>query len=264
VRPLDLPSTDLPSTDLPSTDLPSTDLPGTDLPGTDLPSTVRVGLDLSLYLVTDTALCGRLGVPETVSAAVAAGVTAVQLRDPHADDDDVVRLGRELAARLRGTGVPLLVNDRVHLVEPIGADGAHVGQGDLDVGEARRRLGPDAVLGLSVQIVAHVEAARRLPAGTVDYLGVGPVWSQSTKPDAAAPGGPQVLRDVVLASPWPCVAIGGVTAERVPLVRLAGAAGVAVVSAVCGRPDVGAATRALRRAWDDAGSAVRANAGAPR
>lgn len=225
-------------------------------------------LDLSLYLVTDTALCGRFGVAPTVSAAVTAGVTVVQLRDPHACDDELVRLGREVATGLEGTGIPLVVNDRVHLVEAIGAHGAHVGQGDLDVAEARRRLGPQAILGLSVQTVAHVEAALGLglglDAGIVDYLGVGPVWSQATKPDAAAPAGVAVLRAVVAASPWPCVAIGGVDARRAAQARRAGAAGVAVVSAICGRPDVVAATRTLRQAWDEATDRALATTGVPR
>jgi thiamine monophosphate synthase len=77
--------------------------------------------DLSLYLVTDTALCGALGVTATVAAAVAAGVTMVQLRDPLVGDDEFVTLGRSVAAALIGTGVPLIVNDRVHLVAAIGA-----------------------------------------------------------------------------------------------------------------------------------------------
>ncbi len=209
----------------------------------------RDELDLSLYLVTDTALCEPAGVVATVAAAVTAGVTAVQLRDPAADEDHLVALGRALAALLRGTGVPLLVNDRVDLVAAIGADGAHVGQGDTGPLQARRLLGPGAVLGLSVQTVEHVVAARALGPGVVDYLGVGPVWPQVTKPDAASPGGPARLRDVVTASPWPCVAIGGIDAARAAQVRAAGAAGIAVVSAVCGRPDVGAATRRLRAAW---------------
>ncbi|HET9656510.1 MAG TPA: thiamine phosphate synthase [Kineosporiaceae bacterium] len=210
--------------------------------------------DLSLYLVTDTALCGEFGVAATVSAAVAAGATVVQLRDPQAGDAELVRLGRELVERLRGTGVPLLVNDRVDLAGPIGADGAHVGQGDLDPVQARRLLGPGALLGLSVQTVGHVEAALALPAGTLDYLGAGPVWPQDTKPDAAAPGGIDVFTAIVSASPWPCVAIGGVSADRAASIRRAGAAGIAVVSAICGQPDVTAATRTLRRAWDGAGA----------
>ncbi|HEY0560237.1 MAG: thiamine-phosphate pyrophosphorylase [Mycobacterium sp.] len=214
----------------------------------------RPPLDLTLYLVTDTTLCGALGVPATVAAAARAGVTAVQLRDPAAPDTELVALGRAVAAELAGTGIPLLVNDRVHLVGPIGAAGAHVGQGDLDPATARALLGPDALLGLSAQTVDHVAAARA--AGwDLDYLGVGPVWPQTTKRDAATPGGLAVLREIVAASPWPCVAIGGIDADRATLVARQGAAGVAVVSAVCGGPDAGAvaaATRRLRAAWDAA------------
>lgn len=212
---------------------------------------MRPALDLSLYLVTDTALCGEVGVVATVRAAVANGVSLVQLRDPDADDAGFVALGRALVAELRGTGVPLIVNDRVHLAEAIGAAGAHVGQGDLDAAEARRVLGPDAVLGLSVQTLAHVETARGLGTA-IDYLGAGPVWAQDTKPDAAPPGGLNLLRDIVIASPWPCVAIGGIGGDRVAAVRRTGAAGVAVVSAICGRPDVASATARVRRTWDEA------------
>jgi len=201
-------------------------------------------------LVTDTLMCGRLGVAATVSAAVGAGVTVVQLRDEDATDDELVRLGRQVMKAVEGTDVALIINDRVHLVEAIGAHGGHVGQSDLGIGEARALLGPAAYLGLSVQTVEHVATAREHAAETVDYLGVGPVWGTSTKLDAAAPGGPERLRQVTSASPWPCVAIGGITVERVPQVRRAGAAGAAVVSAICGQPDVAAATRALRAAWD--------------
>jgi thiamine-phosphate pyrophosphorylase len=206
--------------------------------------------DLSLYLVTDTALCGELGVAATVAAAVAAGVSAVQLRDPEASDEDFAATGRAVAQVLKGTGVPLIVNDRVHLAAALGAAGAHVGQGDLDPRAARTMLGPDALLGLSVQTVQHVTAARDLGPGIIDYLGVGPVWPQATKPDAAEPAGLRRLREIVDASPWPCVAIGGVDANRAPSVRATGAAGIAVVSAICGQPDVALASRALRQAWD--------------
>ena len=211
----------------------------------------RPPLDLSLYLVTDTCLCGSLGVPATVSAAVAAGVTVVQLRDPAADDAELVTLGRAIARELAGTGVPLVVNDAVHLVEAIGAQGAHVGQGDTDPGEARARLGHTAYLGLSVQTTDHVEAVR----GTdVDYLGVGPVFAQTTKPDGAEPGGLDRLARIVALSPVPCVAIGGIGLEQAVQVRATDAAGIAVVSAICGQPNVAVATRALREAWDDAGA----------
>ena len=210
----------------------------------------RPSLDLSLYLVTDTVMCHQFGLAATVSAAIGAGVTVVQLRDVDATDDELVVLGREVMAVLTGTGVPLIVDDRVHLVGSIGAGGAHVGQSDLGIGQARALLGPEAYLGLSVQTLEHVVTAREHDDGTLDYLGVGPVWGTGTKLDAAAPAGVQRLRQITSVSPWPCVAIGGIKLERLAQVRRAGAAGAAVVSAICGQPDVAAATRELRAAWD--------------
>ncbi|WP_375490717.1 thiamine phosphate synthase [uncultured Jatrophihabitans sp.] len=206
----------------------------------------RPAFDLSVYVVTDTEMCGRRGVVATVRAAVAGGASMVQLRDPSATDDDLIRLGRELCAELAGTDVPLLVNDRVDLVAAIGAAGAHVGQGDTSPSEARAVLGRDALLGLSVQSVEHVRAAA---GADVDYLGVGPVWTQATKTDAAVPCGPAGLRAIVRASPWPCVAIGGIDETRAAAVRATGASGVAVVSAVCAARDPRAATAALRAVW---------------
>lgn len=211
----------------------------------------RTPLDPSLYLVTDTQRCARDGVPATVGAAVAGGVTVVQLRDPEATDAELVALGRAVKSVLAGTGVPLIVNDRVKLVAAMDADGAHVGQGDMDVSEARALLGRSAYLGLSVQLTDHVTAAREHGLDTIDYLGVGPVWETSSKPDAAEPGGLQVLGAIASTSPWPCVAIGGITPARIQAVRSTGAAGVAVVSAICGQPDVTRAARTLREAWDD-------------
>jgi thiamine-phosphate pyrophosphorylase len=212
----------------------------------------RPPLDLSLYLVTDTAMCHQFGLAATVSAAVGAGVSVVQLRDVDASDDELVGLGREVVAALRGTGVPLIIDDRVHLVDEIGADGAHVGQSDLGIGQARALLGPAAYLGLSVQTMEHVGAAAEHADGALDYLGVGPVWGTATKPDAAEPGGVERLRQIASASRWPCVAIGGINLQRLAEVRGAGAAGAAVVSAICGQRYVAAATRALRAGWDEA------------
>ena len=212
----------------------------------------RPPLDLSLYLVTDTILCGQFGVAATVSAAVGAGVTVVQLRDVDATDDELVALGREVTAVLRGTGVPLIVNDRVHLVDAIGADGVHVGQSDLEIDQARALVGPTAYLGLSVQTLEHVSVAREQGVEALDYLGVGPVWGTATKLDAAAAGGTEALSQITSVSAWPCVAIGGINVDRLSMVRRAGAVGVAVVSAICGQPDVAAATRTLRIGWDGA------------
>ena len=207
-------------------------------------------MDLSLYLVTDTELCGPRGVAATVEAAVAGGATMVQLRDPVATDADFVALGLAVRTVLADTGVPLIVDDRVHLVEDIGADGVHVGQRDMPPGQARQLLGPDAIIGLSVGTLEQVEAARALGEGGVDYLGVGPVWPTATKPDHDRPIGPEGVAAVAAASPWPVVAIGGISRDRAGALRHGGAAGVAVVSAVCAARDPAAAAVGLRAAWD--------------
>ncbi len=206
-------------------------------------------IDLTCYLVTDTAQCGTRGLAKTVRAALPGGVTVVQLREPDAPDDVVVARGRELREELLGTGVPLLIDDRVHLVHEIGADGAHIGQSDMDPEEARRLLGPGLLLGLSVGTVEQAEMARDV-AHLIDYVGVGPVWLTSTKPSAKIALGLDGLARVVAAAPRPAVAIGGIDAARTAGIPLTGAAGIAIVSAICAADDPGAAARELRTAWD--------------
>ncbi|NYH89268.1 thiamine-phosphate pyrophosphorylase [Actinopolymorpha rutila] len=206
-------------------------------------------LDLSLYLVTDTALCGPQGVAATVRDAVAGGVSAVQLRDPGATTRDLLRTGAEVREVLAGTGVPLFVNDRADVAHALGADGVHLGQSDLPPEHARDLLGPDVWLGLSAHTSGQTDRALALPPGTVDYLGVGPVFAQATKPDAASPLGLDFLAELVAtaaAGGLPGVAIGGIGPDNAAAVRATGVAGIAVVSAVCGRPDPAAAARALR------------------
>lgn len=207
-------------------------------------------LDLRLYLVTDTGMTTRHGITATVRAAVAGGATAVQLRDPDASDEEFVGLGVLVRQALRGSSVPLLVNDRVHLVERIGADGAHVGQDDLDPVRAREILGPTAYLGLSCSTPDQVRAAADLPEGTVDYLGLGPVRSTATKPDHDPPSGVAGVLALARLSPLPGVAIGGIDREITGALAGDELAGVAVVSAICAADDPQAAARELRSAWD--------------
>lgn len=215
-------------------------------------STRLDSLVLQLYLVTDARLCGELGVVETVRRAVAGGVTTVQLRDSELSDDDFVAVGRELIGVLADTGVPLIVNDRVHLVEAIGADGAHVGQDDLDIEAARALLGPDRILGLSAASAKELHRAEQAPPGTLDYIGAGVFRATATKPDHPPVGGLDLVRFVHATSHWPFVVIGGIGLDDVGAIRRAGAGGVAVVSAICGQPDVTAAARALRTVWEEA------------
>lgn len=215
----------------------------------------RPALDLSVYLVTDTAMCCTPrgpGVAETARLAVEAGATLVQVRDPDAGDNEFVTLATEVVEALRGTGVPVLLNDRVHLVSATGADGAHVGQGDMPVADARALLGDNAILGLSVSNEVQLRAAMsggRYPVSALDYLGLGPMRPTSTKPNHAPPSGLPGLARRAALSPWPTCAIGGVKAADAAAIRYAGIDGMAVVSAICGRSDITAATRELVANW---------------
>lgn len=206
-------------------------------------------IDLRVYLVTDTRLCGDRGVRETVRQAVQGGATVVQLRDHDASTRDVCAMGEALRDELAETGVPLIVDDRVDVAVAIGADGVHLGQSDLDPRLARRVCGPELLIGYSVSTAAETRAAADLP---IDYVGVGPYRATPTKPDAARPLGDDGIAEVIAAGTVPAVVIGGVTASDVAAVRAAGASGVAVVSAVCAadRPDEAVAR--LRRRWEEA------------
>jgi thiamine-phosphate pyrophosphorylase len=198
--------------------------------------------DLSLYVITDPLLCAERGVLETAVAAVRGGATMVQLRDKTANDDALIRQGRALKQALAGSGALLIVNDRIEVAAAVGADGVHVGQSDAAAETARRRLGPDAIVGLSVQTIEHALA---LEPDNVDYVGVGPVFATGTKPDHAAPLGLDGLAQVCAACVLPAVAIGGLTAAHSSAVLAAGARGLAVVSAICAAPDPEAAARAF-------------------
>lgn len=203
-------------------------------------------IDLTLCLVTDTALCGSRGVVPTVRAAVKGGATAVQLRDKDASARELCALAASVREALDGEGVPLLVNDRLDVALAAGADGVHLGQSDLPVEPARRLAGPDFVIGLSVSTMQELRAADALPRGTVDYLGVSPVFGTPTKPDAADAVGLDGLGAFCAGTQLPCVAIGGIGPHNAAAVRATGVAGIAVVSAICAADDVTRAAASLR------------------
>ncbi|WP_311065878.1 thiamine phosphate synthase [Halomonas sp. DWK9] len=201
--------------------------------------------DLSLYLVTDAALCAGIGLEATVEAAVKGGVTMVQLRDKHASDEAMIAQAKRLKALLAGTGVPLIINDRLNVAVASQADGLHVGQSDTAVQEARQALGPQAILGLSINTLEQLHNA---PVALLDYVGLGPVFATVSKQDHAQPIGFDGLATLASACSLPSVAIGGLKAEHAAQVKAAGANGLAVISAICGQPDPYQATLAFRAA----------------
>jgi thiamine-phosphate pyrophosphorylase len=202
----------------------------------------RIALDLSVYLVTDHALCATRGTLETVRQAIAAGVTVVQMRDPLAKTRVLIEEARALAALLGPAGIPFIVNDRVDVAIAAKADGVHLGQSDMSVRDARALVGPEPIIGLSITSLADLAAS---DLAGVDYLGVGPVFATATKADAAPAMGLAGLAAVRAACRLPIVAIGGIAAANTAEVIAAGADGVAVVSAICAAADAGQATREL-------------------
>jgi thiamine-phosphate pyrophosphorylase len=174
-----------------------------------------------------------------VRAALEGGATAVQLRAPELRPEELVLLASDLAALCRSRGILFVVNDVVGVALKSEADGVHLGQGD-DLADARDRLGPDRVLGISVETPLQARRAEELGA---DYLAV-TVWRTSTKPEAV-PAGLDGLREIAAATGLPVVGIGGVDPSNARQVLEAGGAGVAVVSAVGAAPDPVTGTRDL-------------------
>ena len=199
-------------------------------------------LDLSLYLVVGGNEIGDRVLEDVVLAAVAGGVTIVQLRDKTSPDAKLIERAAGLRRRLAPLGVPLIVNDRLEVAVAAGADGLHVGQEDISPGIARAAMGPNRILGVSAGNPA--EAGLVIP-GLVDYVGVGPVYATGTKSDAGAAIGLAGLDAMVRLLSVPIVAIGGIGIATAAAVSARGVAGVAVVSAICGAEDPERAARDL-------------------
>lgn len=203
-------------------------------------------LDLRLYVVTDREQAGDRGVVATVRAAIEGGATIVQLRDKTAGTRELVDAARELIAVCRPAGVPLLINDRVDVAMAAGADGVHLGQSDMALEDARKLMGPEAVIGVSVRDEVEVCEAERHGAS---YLAANGVWATATKTDFGLPLERDGLARLVGSAKLPVVAIGGINVEQAPLIAAAGCGGIAVVSAVMKAVDPCAAASALRAAF---------------
>lgn len=205
-------------------------------------------LDLSLYLVLDPDLCGGIkGMAQTARLAVENGVTAVQLRADQFKKGLFLEAALALKEVLADSPAPLIINNEIDVALAADADGVHIGQKDLPPKAARRLLGPGKYLGLSASNEAEVRAA---PHGTVDYLGIGPVFPTTSKKDAPPVLGLEELARLAAIKGHPAVAIGGINAASAPLVMDCGVQGIAVVSAICGQPDPGRSSAELAQAAD--------------
>lgn len=184
-----------------------------------------------LYLVMTNPVVGYARCAE---AAVRAGVKIVQLRMKHVPRADIVRVAHDVRSVTAGTDTLFIVNDDPSIAEEVGADGVHVGQGDMPPAEVRLRHPGLGIVGFSTHNPAQVAASRTEP---VDYIGVGPVYATPTKDIPDPTLGLDVMSAMIAAAAHPAVAIGGIDAARLPDVIAAGARNFAVVRAVCGSED---------------------------
>ena len=195
-----------------------------------------------VYLVTDRGLCRKRSLQDIVLQAVQGGAAYVQLREKDLSTRDFVEEAIAVKKLLLPFHVPLIINDRIDVALACGADGVHIGQEDMPYATARKLMGQEAIIGLSVETWADVEASQNLD---VDYIGVSPVFATPTKTDTKEPWGLEGLRKIKSFSRHPLVAIGGINESNARTVVKVGADCLAVVSAVCSADDPAAAVANL-------------------
>jgi thiamine-phosphate pyrophosphorylase len=211
-------------------------------------------VDLRLYALIDPEHAGGHDIVELARLVARGGATFVQLRDKRSATRRMVEHARDIKASLKEFDVPLLINDRVDVALACGADGVHVGEEDMAVEDARRLLGREAIVGLSIKTAMEAEAA---PLELLDYVGVGGVFATSSKENPAPPigvAGLARIADIIRrrAARFPLCGIAGITLDNASHAIAAGADGVAVISALSLERDPQAAARKMRAVVDAA------------
>ncbi|MGV1906244.1 thiamine phosphate synthase [Agrobacterium cavarae] len=211
-------------------------------------------IDYRLNAIVDASLSDVAPLAELAALAAHEGATIIQYRDKTASTRQMIEQARAIVEALKGTGVPLVINDQVDVAMATGADGVHLGADDMDAETARRLLGPDAIIGLTVKSMADARHVAQAPA---DYACIGGVFETTSKVNPDTPVGLAGLRQIRTylrneRSDLPVGAIAGITLERVPDVIAAGADGVALISALFRTDDIATTAKAFRNAVDDA------------
>jgi len=201
-------------------------------------------LDPTLYLVTDRGLSRGRSLEWVVEKAVKGGASLVQLREKDLDTRPFIESAFTIKKILDRYGVPLLINDRVDVALAVGADGVHLGRHDMPYEMARKILGQDAIIGLSVETYQQAEQVSRLDA---DYIAISPVYTTPTKEELTEALGLEGVSHITRLCPQPAVGIGSIKANNATEVIRAGAEGIAVVSGICSADDPELAARELKQ-----------------
>lgn len=195
-----------------------------------------------LHVLTDTVLQTRFSHIDLAKKAIEGGADTIQFRQKRGSTREMIETARDLKKICAGAGVSFIVNDRVDVAIASQADGVHLGQDDFPISLARELMGERVIIGGSA---VKLEDAQKCLAEGADYIGFGPVYPTSSKPDASAPTGIERMIEAIEAVPLPFIAIGGIHESNVTEVLSAGAHGIAVISAVCCQDDPIKATQAL-------------------
>lgn len=187
-----------------------------------------------LYLVTDRQLCGDRSLEKIVESAIQGGVNLVQLREKNIAIKAFLQLGERLKEILKSYKVPLIINDRIDIALLLDADGVHLGQSDMPYKIARKILGPNKIIGLTINTFAQAEQAE---SWDVNYLGISPIFNTNTKPDVGTSWSLRDLKSLRTLSRHVLIGIGGINVGNVCTVMSTGLNGIAVVSAICAAPD---------------------------
>jgi len=205
---------------------------------------------LLLYVISSSESLRGSTHEAVVEKALSGGATAIQLRDKHLTTRELIKVGDNIRKLTRQYDALFLVNDRLDIALAVEADGVHLGQEDMPLWSCRELVGPDFIIGISARTV---EQAREAEKGGADYLGSGPVYATSTKEDSGPVLGLQGLAEICHAVSLPVLGIGGIEAPQSGKVLQAGAAGVAVVSAVVSAEDPAEASREFRKVMAEEG-----------
>lgn len=199
--------------------------------------------ELQLYAITDRHWLNGRSLYEVVKESLDGGVTFLQLREKQLDEDHFLEEAKKLQGLCSEYNVPFIINDNVEIALAINADGVHIGQSDMEMKEAREKLGPDKIIGVS----AHTkEEALLAQAQGADYLGVGAVFPTSSKDDAESVSY-EILKEICDVVSIPVVAIGGITKDNLHQLSGSGISGISVISAIYAQPDIKEAARELKQ-----------------
>lgn len=195
------------------------------------------------YLVTDDQQ-DLATLKHVVQQAIEGGVTMVQVREKHGDVRAFIERAKAVKAILKQTDIPLIINDRVDVALAVDADGVHLGQSDMPASVARVLIGPDKLLGLSIENEQQLDEADSLP---IDYIGLSAIFATPTKTNTKKHWGIEGLQLALSRTSLPIVAIGGINQDNIPQLCATGVQGLALVSAICHADDPKSAARYLRQ-----------------